>query len=245
MGQSIPEWHSWCDWWTVSGRTTNINIGWCHVSCERPYPWGQMHKNMQNCIKTQHFANKNVWKSSWHSWFHRSIFMLDPKLTDWTLQTDAHGFMHRASDVMWINQWSIPEPDCHWQWNQGASCPIRYKDGLHDQETHRFPSKGFQDSQLCAQITANGTCWWVSNPDMWQLMQPITTTYWPDSEKLFKERGWSSSTLVSSSLMIMWPPTQPRWPVVRAVWVGGAAASTVQPRPGTFRQPFFCASEAL
>jgi len=49
--------------------------------------------------------------------------------------------MFKASDMVWINQWSIPEPDSHWQWNQGTSCDIRDK---------------VQDRKLCI-IMAKGT----------------------------------------------------------------------------------------
>ena len=51
--------------------------------------------------------------------------------------------MFRASDMVWINQWSIPEPDSYyWQWNQGTSCYIRDK---------------VQDRKLCIRIIAKGT----------------------------------------------------------------------------------------
>ena len=106
------------------------------MSSERPYPWGKMHKNMSKCIKTQHFTNKSARKSSWHTWFQRSISVLDPKLTDWILQ------MFRASDLVWINQWSISESNSHWQWNQHTSCHSTDK---------------VQDRKLCTRIMVKGT----------------------------------------------------------------------------------------
>jgi hypothetical protein len=153
------------------------------MSSERPYPWGQMHKNMPECIKTQHFTNKSAWKSSWHTWFQRRISMLDPKTTDWILQ------MFRAPDLVWINQWSIPEPNSQWQWNQGTSCHSRDK---------------VQDRKLCTRIMAKGT------PLVGVQSRNVTINEAHHCNilariKMFQETGWGS---LSSCLMTMWHPTQ-------------------------------------
>ena len=56
-------------------------------------------------------------------------------------------------------------------------------------------------------------------------------------EALFKERGWDSSTLISSSFRTMWHPTQPRWPMAQAVQIESIAASITKSRHHTYKFP--------
>jgi len=97
--------------------------------------------------------------------------------------------MFRASDMVWINQWSIPEPDSYyWQWNQGTSCYIRDK---------------VQDRKLCIRIIAKGTLLvGFQSRNVNKCGSSLHHT--GQNQKLFQERGWGSP---SFCLMTMWHPT--------------------------------------